>query len=205
MQTSSPHTSLSRIIPALALLLLAVAIGFYALSTDAVRQIGAGEARVGGPFKMLDHRKAAVTEQTYLGKPMLLVFGFTFCPDICPTELQVTTEALELLGQKGADIQPLFVTVDPERDTADVLADYVTNFSPKLVGLTGSPDQVKAMADSYRVFYEKRPNEENPEAYAMDHTSVIYLMDEKGKFRKHFSYTTDAKALAEGIAAALKL
>lgn len=194
-----------RVVLALALLLLAAAIGFYALSTDVARQIGAGEARVGGPFKMVNHRGEQVTEQTFLGKPMLLVFGFTFCPDICPTELQVTTEALQLLGSKGADIQPLFVTVDPERDTAEVLESYVTYFNPKLVGLTGSRDQVKTMADSYRVFYEKRPNKENPEAYTMDHTSIIYLMDEKGKFLKHFSYTTDAKALAEGIAAALKL
>lgn len=194
-----------RVVLAFALLLLAAAIGFYALSTDVARQIGAGEARVGGPFKMVNHRGEQVTEQTFLGKPMLLVFGFTFCPDICPTELQVTSEALQLLGSKGADIQPLFVTVDPERDTTEVLESYVANFSPKLLGLTGSPDQVKAMADSYRVFYEKRPNMENPEAYTMDHTSIIYLMDEKGKFLKHFSYTTDAKALAEGIAAALKL
>ena len=194
-----------RVVLALALLLLAAAIGFYALSTDVARQIGAGEARVGGPFKMVNHRGEQVTEQTFLGKPMLLVFGFTFCPDICPTELQVTTEALQLLGSKGADIQPLFVTVDPERDTAEVLESYVTYFNPKLVGLTGSRDQVKTMADSYRVFYEKRPNKENPEAYTMDHTSIIYLMDEKGKFLKHFSYTTDAKALAVGIAAALKL
>ncbi len=205
MQKKLLFPSLRHVVLALILLLLAAAIGFYALSIDATRQIVTGEARVGGPFTMVNHRGEPVTEQTFMGKPMLLVFGFTFCPDICPTELQITAEALQLLGPKGAVIQSLFVTVDPERDTPEVLAAYVANFSPNLLGLTGSPAQVKAIANSYRVFYEKRPNQENPEAYTMDHTSIIYLMDEKGKFLKHFSYTTDAKALADGIAAALAL
>jgi cytochrome oxidase Cu insertion factor (SCO1/SenC/PrrC family) len=204
MQNNSLLPSPRRMILAVILLLLAAIIGIYALLTDAGRQVVSGEARVGGPFAMVNQRGEQVTENTFLGKPMLLIFGFTFCPDICPTELQVIIEALQNLGPRGAHIQPVFVTVDPERDTPDVLASYLANFSPNLQGLTGSSEQVKAMADRYRVFYEKRPNKEDPEAYTMDHTSIIYLMDEKGKFRKHFSYTTDAKALAEGIAAALR-
>jgi cytochrome oxidase Cu insertion factor (SCO1/SenC/PrrC family) len=205
MKKTMLFPSPSRMIMAAVMLVLAALIGFYALTSSPLQKAVTGEALVGGPFTMQNHRGETVTEKTYWGKPMLLVFGFTFCPDICPAELQVTTEALKLLGTKGENIQPLFVTIDPDRDTVETLASYVANFSPDLVGLTGSPQQVKAMADVYRVFFEKKPNQENPQAYTMNHTPFIYLMDDKGKFRKHFSYTTDAKALAEGIAAALAL
>lgn len=204
MQKSSLQPKAIRRLPAIALLVIAAAIGVYAWTNSSLPTGGSGEARVGGPFQMVNHRGETVTEKTFSGKPLLLVFGFTFCPDICPTELQVTTEALAILGSKAADIQPLFVTVDPERDTPAILKDYLANFSPNLVGLTGSPRQVRAMADVYRVYFEKRPNKQTPEDYAMDHTSIIYLMDSTGKFRRHFSYTTDAQALARGIAAALE-
>jgi cytochrome oxidase Cu insertion factor (SCO1/SenC/PrrC family) len=151
------------------------------------------------------HTGETVTEKTFAGKPMLLFFGFTFCPDICPTELQVMAEALRQLGEKGQDIQPLFVTVDPARDTPAVMAAYVEAFGERFIGLTGSSDQVKHMADTYRVFFAKVENKETPDAYLMDHTSIIYLMDQDGRFLKHFTYSTDAKALADAIAAALGL
>jgi cytochrome oxidase Cu insertion factor (SCO1/SenC/PrrC family) len=187
---------------AIVTLLLAFAIGGYAL-WSAPKLGGSGVALVGGPFTMVNHKGETVTEKNFLGRPMLLFFGFTYCPDICPTELQVMTTALANMGEAGKDIQPILVTIDPARDTPEALASYVTNFSDKLVGLTGTPEQVKHMAQIYRVHYEKRENKADPSAYLMDHSAFIFLMGTDGKFIKHFSYTTDATLLADGIKKAL--
>jgi cytochrome oxidase Cu insertion factor (SCO1/SenC/PrrC family) len=184
-------------------LLLAAALGGYALMQDRVRPMGSGVALVGGPFTMVNHKGEVVTEKSFLGKPMLLFFGFTFCPDICPTELQVMTAAIAELGDKGKDIQPILVSIDPARDTPEVLAAYVSNFGDNVMGLTGSEAQVAAMAGEYRVFYAKQENPKDPANYQMDHSSIIYLMGADGQFLKHFSYTTDAKALAAGLKLAL--
>lgn len=200
----STHATTRRIAFAAVTVLIAVAIGVYALmSSPQHGQRSFGEALVGGPFTMVNQKGETVSEKSFAGKPMLLFFGYTYCPDVCPTELQVMAEALRQLGDKASDIQPILVSIDPARDTPQVLADYVANFGPQLVGLTGTPDQVKAMADAYRVFYAKVENKDDPQAYLMDHSSIIYLMGADGKFLKHFTYSTDAKALAEGIAAAL--
>ena len=200
----STHATTRRIAFAAVTLLIAVAIGVYALmSSPQQGQRSFGEALVGGPFTMVNQKGETVTEKSFAGKPMLLFFGYTYCPDVCPTELQVMAEALRQLGDKASDIQPILVSIDPARDTPQVLADYVANFGPQFVGLTGTPEQVKAMADAYRVFYAKVENKDDPQAYLMDHSSIIYLMGPDGKFLKHFTYSTDAKALAEGIAAAL--
>jgi cytochrome oxidase Cu insertion factor (SCO1/SenC/PrrC family) len=184
-------------------LLLAAALGGYALLQDRVRPMGSGVALVGGPFTMVNHKGEMVTEKSFLGKPMLLFFGFTFCPDICPTELQVMAAAIAELGDKGRDIQPVLVSIDPARDTPEVLAAYVSNFGDNVIGLTGSEAQVAAMAGEYRVFYAKQENPKDPANYQMDHSSIIYLMGPDGQFLKHFSYTTDAKALAAGLKLAL--
>jgi cytochrome oxidase Cu insertion factor (SCO1/SenC/PrrC family) len=184
-------------------LLLAAALGGYALMQDRVRPLGSGVALVGGPFTMVNHKGEMVTEKSFLGKPMLLFFGFTFCPDICPTELQVMAAAIAELGDKGRDIQPILVSIDPARDTPEVLAAYVSNFGDNVIGLTGSEAQVAAMAGEYRVFYAKQENPKDPANYQMDHSSIIYLMGPDGQFLKHFSYTTDAKALAAGLKLAL--
>jgi cytochrome oxidase Cu insertion factor (SCO1/SenC/PrrC family) len=183
----------------------AIAIGAYALTAGKVLETSKGVALVGGPFTMLNHKGETVTDRTYLGKPMLLFFGFTYCPDICPTELQVMAAALDELGNVGSDIQPIFVSIDPERDSPEVMANYVSNFGPRFVGLTGSPAQVADMAGQYRVFYAKQDNAQDPKNYLMDHSSIVYLMGADGKFLKHFSYTTDAKALAQGLKQALNL
>ncbi len=159
---------------------------------------------MGGPFTMVNHKGETVTDKTFAGKYMLVFFGFTFCPDVCPTELQVMTEALNLLGPESEKVTPVFVTVDPARDTPVAMANYIGNFHPRFVGLTGSPEQVKGIADAYRVFYQKVENSKRPLEYTMDHTSIIYLMAPDGTFRKHFAYITDPKALAEGIKEAIK-
>jgi protein SCO1/2 len=161
-----------------------------------------GEALVGGPFTLTSHTGERVSDQTFRGKYMLLVFGFTYCPDVCPTELQVVSAALDEMGAKAADIQPLFVTIDPGRDTPQALALYVRNFHPRLVGLTGSEEEIKRIASAYRVYYARAKGGSGTD-YLMDHSSIIYLMDRDGRFLKHFSYSTDATKLAQGITQAI--
>jgi protein SCO1 len=199
--TSSPIRP--SVIFGLLTLLAALVLGGYALISNKVIPAGSGTALVGGPFIMVNQKGETVTDKTYLGKPMLLFFGFTFCPDVCPTELQVMAAALTEMGTAGADIQPIFVTVDPERDTPEVMAAYVSNFGDRFTGLTGSPAQIAEMAQTYRVFYAKQENKADPKNYQMDHSAIIYLMGADGKFLKHFSYSTDAKALAAGLKQAL--
>jgi protein SCO1/2 len=203
MQSNDPSLLVRRIFFAGLMLIVAAAIAAYALLSSPQRLSGSGEALVGGPFVMLNHKGQQVTEATFAGKPMLLFFGFTFCPDVCPAELQVMAAALDQLGPKGEDIQPLFVSIDPARDTPEVMAAYVSNFGERFIGLTGSPVQVDTMAKTYRVYYARQANKERPEDYLMDHSSIIYLMGADGKFLKHFTYTADAAALAAGIKKAL--
>lgn len=198
----STFTTTRRIAFAAICLVAAAALGTFALMQSPAALKGSGKALVGGPFTMVNHKGETVTEKDFLGRPMLLFFGFTFCPDVCPTELQVMTEALKQVPD--LHVRPVLVSVDPERDTPQQLAGYVANFSDEMVGLTGSAEQIAQMARAYKVAYSKVENKERPEDYTMDHSSIIYLMGSDGEFAKHFTYTTDAAALAEGIRAALQ-
>lgn len=185
----------------IAVFLLVAAMAMAVLSFVMIKETptGSGTALVGGPFTAINHKGETVTEKSFIGKYMLVFFGYTYCPDVCPTQLQVMTAALQQLGPLADKITPVLVSIDPERDTADVLANYVSNFDERLVGLTGSPQQIAAIAKAYRVYYAKAENKAAPADYLMDHTSIIYLMAADGSFLKHFSYTTDAKALSDGI------
>ncbi len=188
-----------RAIPLL-LVLLAAGLGGYTLfAVPEKSQVTSGVAQVGGPFTMINHKGEVVTDKSFHGKYMLVFFGFTFCPDICPTTLQVMTAALDQLGEKSERVTPVMISVDPARDTPEVLASYVENFHPRLVGLTGSPEQLAATARTFKVFYQKVENAKRPQDYLMDHSSILYLMGPDGSFVKHFTYTTDAKALAEAL------
>ena len=178
-------------------LALAAGVGGYALMSQRLeRQAESGVALVGGPFTMTDQNGQRVSEKDFLGKHMLVFFGYTYCPDICPTELQVMMAALDQLGRQADEVQPVFVSIDPARDTPEVMKAYVENFGPRLTGLTGSPEEVAAMAKAYRAYYAKSGDTSSPDAYLMDHSSIIYLMGPDGRFRKHFTYTTDAQRLA---------
>lgn len=138
---------------------------------------------IGGPFAMTDNRGKSVSEADYRGKYLLIYFGYTYCPDVCPTELGVMARALDLLGPPADKVQPLFVSVDPERDTPAHLNDYVGLFHPRLVGLTGTAEQVRDIARVYRVYYAKAPQKDGkPDEYLMDHSSFIYLMGPDGGF-----------------------
>jgi protein SCO1/2 len=158
-----------------------------------------GKALIGGPFTLTDQNGKQVTDKDFRGRYMLVFFGFTACPDICPAGLQLITATLGKLGAKADKIAPVFISVDPERDTPEKLAAYVKNFDSRFVGLSGTPEQVASVAKAYRVFYEKTANETEPAAYGMNHTSIIYLIGPDGEYVTHFTPTTDVDAMVEKL------
>jgi protein SCO1/2 len=155
-----------------------------------------GKALIGGAFTLTDNTGKRVTDQNFHGKYTLVFFGFTSCPDICPAGLQLIAGALQKLGTKAQLITPIFISVDPQRDTPEKLAAYVKNFDPRLVGLTGTPEEIAAVAKAYKVYYAKVPSKERPDDYTMDHTSIIYVMDPKGEFVTHFTPSTSVDDMA---------
>ena len=154
---------------------------------------------VGGPFELTDHTGRVRTERDFRGQLMLVYFGFTYCPDICPADLQAIGLALDKLGHDGERVQPLFVTVDPERDTAEHLAEYVPLFHPRLIGLTGSLEAVRRAADAYKVYFAKVPTGKEASDYTVDHTAFIYLMDRDGNYLGFFPPGTSADRMVEII------
>lgn len=139
-----------------------------------------GRGSVGGPFTLTDHTGKSRSEAEFRGKLMIVYFGYTFCPDVCPTDLTAITQALDGLGPAAKDVQPVFITLDPERD-AKVLKEYVAAFHPSLIGLTGSPDEIREVANAYKAFYAKVPGE-GREDYSIDHAGIIYLMGRDGEY-----------------------
>ena len=148
---------------------------------------GAGERTgFGGPFVLTASDTRVVTERTFRGRYMLIYFGYTHCPDICPTTLMTVSQVLEKLGPLADKVQPVFVSIDPERDTPAVIGKYLEAFDRRIVGLTGSPAEIAAAAKQYRVFYKKSPFE-NSDDYSMDHSPYIYVMDPDGRYVTLFS------------------
>ncbi len=155
--------------------------------------------RIGGPFTLIDHGGRRVTDEDYRGSILLLFFGYTFCPDACPTTMQNVSDALDVMGPAAA-VQPLFISVDPDRDTPDVLAAYVRHFHPKIVALTGSLDQVQAIARAYRVRFNKVVIEgAAPGDYLIDHAAGIYVVDPDGTFFQYFPYETAPEVMARRL------
>ena len=162
-----------------------------------------GKALIGGPFTLTDHTGKRVTEKDFLGKYMLVFFGFTHCPDVCPSALQVISAALEKLGDKAKDVVPVFVSLDPERDTPEKLADYIDSFDAKFVGLTGSKQEVESAAKAYRVYHQIVPDETTPGEYTIDHSAIIYLMGKDGQFITHVPHTNDVDQVVAALSKAL--
>jgi cytochrome oxidase Cu insertion factor (SCO1/SenC/PrrC family) len=143
---------------------------------------GGSASLVGGPFVLQDGNGKQVTDRDFRGKYMLVYFGYTFCPDVCPTTLNEVSEALDHLGAKADKLQPIFITVDPKRDTPAVVKQYAAAFTPKLLGLTGTADEIAKVANEYRVYYAEHRTGPGPNDYTMDHSSVLYLMGPDGQF-----------------------
>jgi len=158
---------------------------------------------IGGPFSLTDETGRAVTAETYRGRHMLIFFGFTYCPDVCPTELAKIAATLDLLGRDAERLVPLFVSVDPARDTPEALAQYTDLFHPAIVGLTGTEEQIAAAARAFRVYYNKVRTGPEPDAYTMDHSAFVYLMGPDGGFRQFFSPQATPEQMAAGIRAHL--
>ncbi|NOG71978.1 SCO family protein [Roseicella sp. DB1501] len=155
---------------------------------------------LGGSFRLTDQSGREVTERDYANGWMLVYFGYTYCPDVCPTELGTMASIMDALGPAGAKVTPVFISVDPQRDTPEVLKDYVARFHPRLQGLTGTPEQVAEVARRFRVYYAKvqRPDMTD---YLMDHSSFLYLVGPDAKVRALYRPETRPEDIAAGIAA----
>ena len=193
-----------RILIVVTTVLLGVGLGYvgHRLLSDPGAGEGRsfGEALVGGPFTLTDQEGRTRTEADFRGKLMLVNFGFTNCPDICPLGLQLMTDVMEMLGpQADEKVQPVFITVDPARDTPAVMKDYVAHFSDRMVGLTGTKEQIAAAAKAYRVYYKVHGDPATNPNYAVDHSGFIYLMGRDGKFLTHFTHDTPPGKMADAI------
>jgi protein SCO1/2 len=194
------------IIISAALAFVFLAAGTWAVASWLTAQQGSeagGKALIKSEFSLIDHTGKPVTNADFAGKWQLVFFGFTYCPDVCPTTLNDIALVLENLGDEAAQVQPLFITVDPERDTPEVMAEYVGNFDPRIVGLTGSPEQIKQAARAFRAYYAKVDQDGAPGGYTMDHSAFLYLMDPKGEYATHFAPTEEPAAIADEIRAFL--
>jgi len=141
-----------------------------------------GGPAIGGPFTLENGTGKLVTDRDFRGKFMLVYFGYTYCPDVCPTTLNAVAAALDKLGPKAKDLTPVFITVDPQRDTPQVIRQYAAAFSPAIVGLTGTPGEIANVAREYRVYYAKHVTGPGPNDYSMDHSSILYFMGRDGHF-----------------------
>ena len=154
---------------------------------------------IGGAFALTDQNGRSFTDADLKGKPSLIYFGYTFCPDACPTSLLLMETAAEKLGPGGPKkINLVFITIDPGRDKPELMKGYVTNFGPTIEGLTGTPEQIAAVAKAYRVYFQKVPGKDGA-PYLMDHSSIIYLLDRHGRFVTHFTDQTAAETIAEAV------
>ncbi|MFC5356746.1 SCO family protein [Azospirillum himalayense] len=179
---------------------LVIAAGIAWWQVDNASSTVQSSVPIGGPFTLTDQDGKTVTDADYRGKYLLIYFGYTYCPDVCPTELGTMARAMDLLGVQAEKVQPMFISVDPERDTVAHLKDYVGLFHPNLVGLTGTPEQVKAAAKAYRVYYAKAPQEGGkPGDYLMDHSSFLYLMGPDGRFLGVYPAGTTADRVAQDL------
>jgi protein SCO1/2 len=156
---------------------------------------------IGGPFELVDGAGKPVTDQDFRGKIMLIYFGYTHCPDACPTALNDMAQALDKLGEGRKRVAPIFITVDPERDTGSDLTDYVAAFGPDFIGLTGTPEQLAQARKAFHVYAAKHPTTDGD--YDMDHTSIIYIMDPSGGFIGTFTHESDPDAITRKLTSAL--
>ena len=159
------------------LLVLVVTAGLLLFPSG--QQQSAGKVPIGGPFRLTSHEGKPFTEADLKGKPFAVFFGFTHCPEVCPTTLYDLSQDLEALGADADKLRIAFITVDPEQDTVELMKTYLSSFDPRIVGLTGTPEEIAAVAKAYKIYYRKVPTDSG---YTMDHSATIFLMDSKGDF-----------------------
>jgi protein SCO1/2 len=193
----SPKFSRPLVIVAAFALSLAIGLALTLWLVGGSRTLSTASA-IGGPFQLVDQDGKAVTDKSLPGKPTLIFFGFTHCPDVCPTALFEISEILRVMGQDASRVNAFFVSVDPDRDTPAIMKDYIASFDPNLKALTGSPEAVAKIVSAYRVYVKKVPLKDGD--YTMDHTALIYLMDRDG----HFVAPFNIKRTPEAAAADLK-
>jgi protein SCO1 len=177
---------------------LVVCVGLVLFLVDRLSAPGAQQVvAIGGPFQLTDQDGKPITDQELRGRPVLVFFGFTHCPEICPTAVFEISEVMRALGKDADRTRALFITVDPERDTPAVLKDYLSNFDRHLAGLTGDPIAIAGVAKAYRAYYKKVPLPQG--GYTMDHTAIVYLMDKDGRFVSTFKLDRSAEAAAADL------
>ena len=206
MKNSTSFAVIGILVAALSAIALAALVYWHQIentTSEPVPKVGfLPVIDIGGPFTLTDHDGSKVTEKSFPGKFLLITFGYTFCPDICPTGLARITAALNRLGKTADLIQPLFITVDPDRDTLESLATYVTHFHPKMRGLTGNQDEIDSVTKKYRVLRHV-VHQDDASEYLLNHTTFFYLVAPTGKIARIFRHATSVDALAEAISAEL--
>jgi protein SCO1/2 len=184
----------------LLIMLLVTSVALFATKDNNVAlppDSSSGKATIGGAFTLTNQDGKQISDSEFRGKYMLVFFGFTRCPMICPTSMATITAALDILGDKAGSVAPVFITIDPQFDTPAQLKDFLANFSPKIIGLTGTPKQIEDVAAAYKAYYSEHDG-------AMDHSTFLYLMDGKGEYITHFPYDMAADELAKNISEHMK-
>ncbi len=198
---------LSLMIASLGLVIVLALLVFGLQGRPAPQEIQLSQSRVdvGGDFSLIDAQGKPRTQADFAGRYMLIYFGFSFCPDVCPMALDIMGAALDELSasapEKAAKLQPVFISIDPQRDTPEALAEYLTYFHSSIIGLTGSPAQIDQTVKAYRVYAAKVPTEagQPADSYMMDHSSFFYLMDGNNQFIAHFDHATPAEKIAAAL------
>ncbi|MEL7258345.1 MAG: SCO family protein [Pseudomonadota bacterium] len=165
-------------------------------------QVAGGASEIGGPFTLVSETGETVTDKDVIDQPTLFYFGYTFCPDVCPIDIVRNAIAVDILEEKGMQVKPVFISVDPKRDTPKVMADFTENVHPRLLGLTGSEEQVRAASQAYRTYYKAQEGDD--EYYLVDHSTFSYLTLPEEGFVEFFRRETEAEAIAEQIACFLE-
>lgn len=164
-----------------------------------VEKASVGNSTIGGDFQLVDHTGKTRTNKDFHGKYMMVYFGYRYCPDICPTALTTITEVLNALGPKAKHIQPIFITIDPERDTAKDLAEYIQHFHHSFIALTGNAEQIEKARKAYKVFSQKVEHKPGADTYILDHSSIIYVMDRQGNLVAHFNHSTPSEHIVNAL------
>ncbi|WP_298968787.1 SCO family protein [uncultured Roseobacter sp.] len=160
-------------------------------------QIAGGAESIGGPFELVNSEGQTVTDQDVITEPTIVYFGYTFCPDVCPIDTARNAEAVDMLAEKNMSVTPVFISIDPKRDTPEVVGDFAANLHERMIGLTGSPDQVKAASDAYRTYYKAHDGDDD--YYLVDHSTFSYLVLPEHGFVEFFRRETSAQEIVDTV------